>query len=608
MYYLYPILVSILPTHAIYSNNKIQISSKHYLESIIYLSIISIFSCTILNFFIKNLYLTALVYSILFYLLHKANKFYIYISIKYFKYTILNNIVYSCFYLIFCTIIGFFLYSIFKNIDLYLFSKIIFYCLLIVNFLSFMNSLSSQTNSEKENLIKKEINIEKQKNFPNIYHIILDCHIGFGIKEYFDEEFFNALKERGFYNIKNFKSNYNMTQLSMPSIMNMDYIHNLIKTKEITNIPPSITFPLYNNNVVFHSLKNLGYEINITVDPSLDNIFKSNDIKNKKAKSINQILRLICFYSLFHFNLSSLKITRKIIKKQFKIFKNLCNKAQNKQKSYNLIHLLAPHLPYLYDEKGNENNIKKAFMSESYSPYLKYINKQVIQAIDDIQKNMDSNSIIVIHGDHGLHFTPNKEHNTLCSIYLPNKNYDQIPTDLSSVNLFRLIFNKIFNTKLELLENKFYISNSTHDVNSTNLNTNFEIPIGEKEYIPKLLKNYEGKKIICYGSTEFFKALVKNNFFKNIEIIAISDKKYININEPKYDKELGFNVISPLKLHELNPDIVIITVRRPEVIIEYFKDELFKKTKIKFKYDYLIDTKSCYYRILHDNWNKLAFP
>ena len=89
-----------------------------------------------------------------------------------------------------------------------------------------MNSLSSQTNSEKENLIKKEINIEKQKNFPNIYHIILDCHIGFGIKEYFDEEFFNALKERGFYNIKNFKSNYNMTQLSMPSIMNMDYIHN----------------------------------------------------------------------------------------------------------------------------------------------------------------------------------------------------------------------------------------------------------------------------------------------------------------------------------------------------------------------------------------------
>lgn len=72
-------------------------------------------------------------------------------------------------------------------------------------------------------------------------------------------------------------------------------------------------------------------------------------------------------------------------------------------------------------------------------------------------------------------------------------------------------------------------------------------------------------------------------------IVGIADKSFINIDSPVYDEKLQYNVISPLYIQALNPDIVLSTALKYCVIEEYFNKVLFKKIGYRFKYATLLD-------------------
>ena len=63
---------------------------------------------------------------------------------------------------------------------------------------------------------------------PDVYFLLLDAYSGDIILKndfgYDNSEFYEQLKERGFFIQKNSLSNYAFTELSMPSIMNMNYL------------------------------------------------------------------------------------------------------------------------------------------------------------------------------------------------------------------------------------------------------------------------------------------------------------------------------------------------------------------------------------------------
>ena len=109
-----------------------------------------------------------------------------------------------------------------------------------------------------------------------------------------------------------------------------------------------------------------------------------------------------------------------------------------------------------------------------------------------------------------------------------------------------------------------------------------------KDRYQKLVKKYQNKKVVLYGTGKFFE-IYKNMFdLSKFNIAAVADKKFSDIQEPVFDKSVGYNVISPFYLYKIKPDIVLISALDTFVMEKYICEELFKKTE-KFKYEMLVE-------------------
>jgi hypothetical protein len=124
-------------------------------------------------------------------------------------------------------------------------------------------------------------------------------------------------------------------------------------------------------------------------------------------------------------------------------------------------HILSPHPPSSNEFSGTNLEYKKEYISQ-----LEYLNVQVEKTIDAIIANSDVPPIIILQADHGPGMYTDFEHmeNTclderyspLAAYYLPGVKPEDLPDDITSVNLFRFIFNHYFQTDLQMLENKEY--------------------------------------------------------------------------------------------------------------------------------------------------------
>ena len=103
--------------------------------------------------------------------------------------------------------------------------------------------------------------------------------------------------------------------------------------------------------------------------------------------------------------------------------------------------------------------------------------------------------------------------------------------------------------------------------------------------LKKMEKKYSNKKIVLYGAGEFFRAIQDYYDLSKLNVIAISDKTFIDYENVIYDIELGYNKVSPLHINELKPDIVLISVLKDYFVEKYFCEELFINKKYRFKYD-----------------------
>jgi len=76
--------------------------------------------------------------------------------------------------------------------------------------------------------------------------------------------------------------------------------------------------------------------------------------------------------------------------------------------------------------------------------------------------------------------------------------------------------------------------------------------------LPKLLKRLKNKKVVFYGAGVYLELIKKYFDLSSLNVIAISDKKFENMEESEF---LGYKTCSPDKIKDLNPDYVIITTK-----------------------------------------------
>lgn len=324
---------------------------------------------------------------------------------------------------------------------------------------------------------------------PDIFYIILD---GYGRSDMLQNEFginnsyfIDELITRGFFVGSKSQSNYTRTLHSLSSSLNMQYIEE-ISTKLGGSL---LWWPLANpiqHSQVRGIFENWGYktiffasgwdytdirdgDIYKTPYPIMLNNFEANFLSFTNFQLLSNIDQtLIAFQSN-----STLRKTITFT------LNELPEAALIPGPKFVFAHILALHPPYVLDQEGIQTNPEMSFTLKnlnpgniealsSYQNQLIIINDLLLDTIDNIIHNSASPPIIIIQGDHGpdiLFNTKSIENSCLYerfsifnAYYLPGKYKYTIPSDISPVNTFRMIFNNYFESNLDYLPNKQYIS------------------------------------------------------------------------------------------------------------------------------------------------------
>ncbi len=164
---------------------------------------------------------------------------------------------------------------------------------------------------------------------------------------------------------------------------------------------------------------------------------------------------------------------------------------------------------------------------------------------------------------------------TIAPSQIVNEDYDVILiTNEYAKPILKYLFEEL------KIENKDIRTVFNEEVKDEQTNLNYLYKHNFDKTLPKLLKRLKNKKVVFYGAGVYLELIKKYFDLSSLNVIAISDKKFENMEESEF---LGYKTCSPDKIKALNPDYVIITTKFYINIFEYLNDDLLKGTKIKIK-------------------------
>ena len=334
------------------------------------------------------------------------------------------------------------------------------------------------TSFDSEEIFSTNTDINNQNN-PDVYYIILDAYPNyFTLIDYFgfeNNEFIEFLEDNEFYVASKSKTAYPTTIESIPSFLNMNYIH-----YEFQNFTAPASTSLYykmaEQNKLMKNFKSKGYEI---IN------FNSGWMPTRFLPIAD--LNMCSAISLFNSELTTIILDTSMLKPVYaKFFEQnsrgrvLCPFEQipelsNKYEKplFVFAHIVSPHPPILFGPNGEYVSSKSLdlgtteYTNEEFVNQLKFINKKTMELVDKILED-NKDSIIVIQADHG--FGGNLDWNNptsdvwknrygiLNAYHVSNKTQELLYDDISPVNSFRIILNSYFNDNYELLEDRSFFT------------------------------------------------------------------------------------------------------------------------------------------------------
>jgi hypothetical protein len=303
---------------------------------------------------------------------------------------------------------------------------------------------------------------------PNIYHIILDEYTDeeiLGIEFGHDnKEFITFLSNNGFTIPEKSFSIFSSTDSELVAILNFEY-------PNITdNVSSSTNYEILKNNKVMKKLSDEEYHIIETNSAVRWKDFK--EIDEKLCYNINfinsEFLEQVLSKSIIRYFLEKNQENsrRDIIKCTLDELKKIPLKDFEKP-IYVFSHMYIPHPPFLLGANGEDvvpdNSVLGGLQSWEnkigYINQLKFANMEIKKIVLNIIEN-DPNAIIILQGDTGTRTGTDRENRgNIKEIYQTHSNLFalRIPgiqdiEDPFPVNTYRIIFNNIFNSKYEYLQ------------------------------------------------------------------------------------------------------------------------------------------------------------
>ena len=329
----------------------------------------------------------------------------------------------------------------------------------------------------------------KTQALRDIYYIILDGYASNStLKDYYQHDntdFQMLLSEKGFFIADKSFSNYAITGLSLSSSLNMEYV-NYFSDMKYAGV---IKNEMIANGKVMRFLKSKGYQyINFGSGhkPLENNKYADMQFRYQLGSEFQMVL----FKMTMLRSAESLKkylIGNEIKNRILFTFSRLGKVPNIKGPKFVLAHIVCPHPPFIFDKDGNTppKITLEVFGNEfaekdAYINQLIYINKKVVELVDELLSKSRLSPIIILQSDHGTYssFGPHhyKDDATLGSwyhpddyqlkermrifnaYYLPPAGSDLLYESISPVNSFRVIFNHYFDADFDLLKDKSFYS------------------------------------------------------------------------------------------------------------------------------------------------------
>lgn len=108
--------------------------------------------------------------------------------------------------------------------------------------------------------------------------------------------------------------------------------------------------------------------------------------------------------------------------------------------------------------------------------------------------------------------------------------------------------------------------------------------VNAQKQIDKLTKKFKDKRIVIYGAGAYFQALNENFDLSGLNIIGISDKKFIDSKDTNFD----YPTLTPEELKTFDYDIILVALYDDTSICDYLEFDLLLNTPNENKRIYSI--------------------
>jgi hypothetical protein len=356
-----------------------------------------------------------------------------------------------------------------------------------------------RTDLQQQQWVDAAAAVSKTTHKPDIYYIVLDAYARQDVLQEiygFDNgEFINFLRTEGFIVPVNSRSNYPRTALSISTSLNMDYLHEIAPGANDSYFWWLMS-PLIHNSRARTLLEAGGYQtVALSTDWGITDLTDSDVYLHPYPVMLTDFERHTLAttplkgFSRFIGSISpipTMETHRRIILFNFE---QLARVPAIPGPKFVFAHIVSPHPPFVFDRTGkpldpnygftfNDGfNVESDLTSvreqyrQSYNGQVEFVNSRLRELITRILADSETPPIIILQADHGpgmlVDFSSvektclQERYSIFAAFYLPGFDGREVPTDITPVNLFRLIFNEYFSTDLPMLENSFYFPKDT---------------------------------------------------------------------------------------------------------------------------------------------------
>jgi hypothetical protein len=337
---------------------------------------------------------------------------------------------------------------------------------------------------------------------PDIYFIILDAHgrqdVLKSLYHYDDGPFIQHLRDKGFFVADASTSNYCYTQLSISSTLNLRYLDEFKGTRGDDWQPLG---PLLRHSALVQTLKQEGYRWVAldTVLPDLRFTLADDYEAPPGQHQITPFQELMVDTSALRplggndlvARLSGGYLNPYDFQRRMILFElgRAPEVARQPGPKFVFMHILAPHPPFVFKADGSDpgdrgygtirdpslfGSYTAAEYREWYREQAIYIDGRAADMVDHILANSPRPPVIVLVGDHGPRSGVNWDStnpadsdlhecmSNLTAVLLPpGAAGDGLYSNISLVNVFRVVLNSCFGAGLPMLPDRCYFSAPT---------------------------------------------------------------------------------------------------------------------------------------------------